>query len=134
MKLEMRTHGIDLTDKLKAHIESRMHCALARFAARVRRVHVLLEDTNGPKGGTDIRFKVRAELAPGGELVIEGMHDDAFAAVGRAASRISQAIGRRVNRLKAARRGRPLRSVRGRHAPGPSMNRGASFPSTGLAS
>ena len=115
MKIETRAHGVELTEDLAAHIDSRLRLALTRFQGRIRRVHVLLEDVNGPRGGNDLHCKLQADLAPRGSVVIVGMHDEPFSAVARAAERASTAIARRVQLLNARRRGRTgrLTPVRG---------------------
>jgi putative sigma-54 modulation protein len=106
MKLEMRTRGIPLTQQLKDHIEKRFRLALARFDGRLRRVHVLVEDVNGPRGGEDIQCRIRAELPHTKDLVINEVHSDPFAAVARASTRISRVLSRRLEHLNARRRGR----------------------------
>ena len=106
MKIEMRTRGVTATKELKAHVQRRMRFALHRFGERVRRLHVLLEDINGPKGGIDIHCKLRVELAGGGDMVIHENHQDPFSAVSRASERISHAVGRRVDHLNTKRNGK----------------------------
>jgi ribosome-associated translation inhibitor RaiA len=114
MRIDMRAHGVELDESLVTHIERKLRFALGRFTKEVRRVHVLVRDENGPKGGYDILCKVRAELSSQGELVIREVDTDPFSAVGRAAGRASHAIARRLERLRGRRRGR----LRSRTVPG----------------
>lgn len=111
MKLEMRSHGVELTSELRRHIERKLRFALTRFRQRLRRVHVLVTDVNGPRGGDDIHCKVRVELGGRGELVVREVDSDPFAAVARAIERVTRTVARRTGRLAHDRRGR------GRHRP-----------------
>ena len=106
MKLEMRGKGIELTDELKAHIERRFRFALTRFGSALRRVRVHLTDINGPKGGLDVRCRVRVDHRGVGQLVIQETNEDPFAAVVRATERAAHSLTRRLGRLHARRRGR----------------------------
>ena len=106
MKLELRAKGIQVTEKLRAHIDQRLRSALGRFGDRVRRVSVSLKDINGPKGGEDIRCEIRAQIANSGSLVIQETNTNSFAAVARASARARQTLARQIGRIKARRRGR----------------------------
>ena len=112
MKIEIRTAGIEPTKPLTAHVESRLRLALTRFESRLRRGHGLVEDVTGPRGGKDIRCRVRAELEPRGEIVVRTTGEEPFAAVTHATGRLSHAIARRVRLLNARRRGRVQRPAR----------------------
>ena len=118
MKIEIRAEGVELSKRLASHIERRARFALTRFRERLGRVHVLIADTNGPRGGVDIHCKVRAEVSGVGQLVIRELHHDPFAAVSKATERISHAVARRVKRGSARRRGRLSKLTRFRHLDG----------------
>lgn len=109
MKLEMRAHGVRLTHSLKRYIDRRLRFALTRYGDALRKVHVLVSDVNGPRGGNDIHCKVRVVLANEGDVLIEELHDDPFGAVSRATERVSYQVARRLDRLHARRRGRNQR-------------------------
>jgi len=113
MKLELRADGVDLTPDLRAYVERRLRFGLTRFGRRVRRVHVLLTDVNGPRGGDDILCKIRVDLAGHRELVVRQVHEDAFGAAARATERAAHGVSRRLEHLQARRRGRSV--VRRRH-------------------
>ncbi len=106
MKLDLHTNGLPLTDGLREFVERKLHFALGRFGQRVRHVRVRLTDVNGPRNGEDIRCLIHADLAPGGTLTIEEQRSDPFAAVTRAASRASERLARKLDRLHTRRRGR----------------------------
>ena len=106
MKLDMHARGLPLPRDLKSHIRRRVRFALGRFADRVRRVHVRLEDENGPRGGQDITCKVRAQLHPRGSILIAETRNDPYTAVARAAERVARVVPRKL----ARKRGRPARA------------------------
>lgn len=109
MKIEMRGHGMELSRELREHVEQRFRYALDRFGERLRRVRVLLEDVNGPRGGEDVHCTIRVTVQGQPELVLREVQDDPFAAIARAADRVSHAIARRLERLHRRRRGRDRR-------------------------
>lgn len=106
MKLELRSRGIRSTPSLAVELEQSMRSTLARLSHAVRLVNVHLVDINGPRGGTDIRCSIRAELVSGDSLVIQELGRDPFSAVATAAQRVRRNVARRLGRLHARRRGR----------------------------
>jgi ribosome-associated translation inhibitor RaiA len=110
MQIEVHSRGIESSDALRQHAARRARFALTRFGDRVRRLSVTVADENGPKGGVDMRCRIRADLHPRGEIVIRERHHDPFAAVARATERVAHAVSRRLQRLHARRRGRTRRS------------------------
>ncbi len=103
MNLDMHARGIDVSRKLKEYVSRRVASAFDRFADRIRRVHVRLEDVNGPRGGRDIVCKVRVQLHPRGSLLIAERRSDPFRAVAHAAQRAAHHASKRL----ARKRGRP---------------------------
>ena len=106
MKLDIRTQGIELTERLRSHVERHLRYALTRFGPRMRRVSVQLRDVNGPRGGRDIECKVLVELTTRETLVLTDTHDTAYAAVANASGRVAFAISRRLGRAQARWRNR----------------------------
>ena len=53
---------------LLSHAERKVRAALARVADRVTRVEVHVVDDNGPKGGTDKRCSIIANVAGMGQF------------------------------------------------------------------
>jgi putative sigma-54 modulation protein len=105
--ITVRGHGVPLSEALEEHCRRRLAFALGRHADRISHVHVRLSDVNGPRGGTDIRCRVLAELDGLGAVVVHALTDDAYASVDLAASKVAAAIARRIGRAQRAR-----------HAPG----------------
>ncbi len=106
MKFELRSKGVRMTDELRNHVERHLGFALRRFGDRVQRVRVRLQDINGPRGGEDIQCQIHATMAPRGDLVIQELRADPFAAVARASDRVGHAISRQVDRMHSRRKAR----------------------------
>ena len=108
MQMDITAEDLSLTDSLRAHIERRIRSAVGRCAPRVRTVRIRCSDINGPRGGADKQCKIRATLAPRGELVITDSDRDLYATINRSASRLKYAVSRHVNYWpKNRRRARP---------------------------
>jgi putative sigma-54 modulation protein len=80
--------------------ERRLQYALGRFGPRVQRVMVYLEDTNGPRGGTDKRCRMVARLAPSREVVVEGSDFELESLIGRTAERLGHSVCRELDRRR----------------------------------
>lgn len=101
MQLDIRGRNLRLTPALLDHVERRLRFALGRFAARLVRVAVRVDDVNGPRGGADKRCKIHLDLA-GRSLTVEEIDADLYAAIDRAAGRARVATERAVARRRAA--------------------------------
>jgi putative sigma-54 modulation protein len=86
------------TDALREYAFRRIPAALRCFRHRVRRVTVRLVDLNGPRRGVDTRCSVAAELVDGGSLFVEATAAWPFAAIARAAERLSATLRRQTHR------------------------------------
>ena len=104
MKMELRSKGVQITDGLRSFIEKKLEVALGRFSHRIHRVHVLLTDINGPRGGEDIRCYIRANLGSAGGVTITETRQNAFVAVARASGRVSHHLSRHLSRAHTGRR------------------------------
>ncbi|QDU68338.1 HPF/RaiA family ribosome-associated protein [Engelhardtia mirabilis] len=106
MNLELRSRGVRVTRELREHVEKRLHFALGRFADRLHRIRVDLQDVNGPRGGEDVGVRIRAEIHPGGVLIVDELRECPFSAVASASDRIGQSVARRMKRVVTRRRRR----------------------------
>jgi ribosome-associated translation inhibitor RaiA len=85
------------------HVTARIDAAVGRFADRVARIRVRLEDINGPRHGpADKQCTVDVSLARGGHVIVRELRDDLYAAITVAADRTKSAVSRRLARRKAA--------------------------------
>lgn len=104
MMIATNTHGFDLTDALREHVERRLRFAFDHSGQRIRRVLVRLSDVNGPRGGRDKRCQLQLSLEQSPAVIIEETQSDLYAAVDRAVGRAAVSVARRFSRKRAHRR------------------------------
>ncbi|MFS8070205.1 MAG: HPF/RaiA family ribosome-associated protein [Byssovorax sp.] len=105
MRIHVRSRGFDLTKALRAHAERRLLFALGRFGRRLQSVMLRMDDVNGPRGGADKRCQIVARLAPGGDVRVEELDGDLYAAIDRAADRFDHTVAREMERRREVRKG-----------------------------
>lgn len=110
MLVHIQNPSTELSAHVRALIERRVRFALARFAARVRRVRVRVADLNGARGGIDKRCLLDARLSPRGSVVVEATDRDVESAVSRAADRAARRVGDEFRRRRERAR-RPAGTV-----------------------
>jgi len=99
MKIGIRTKGLPNDAVARERVRRRLRFALSRFADRIERVSISLEDVNGPKGGPDKRCRIRLSLSGGGDpLLAEDLDSDIFVAIDRASKRLGRSVSRRLDR------------------------------------
>jgi ribosomal subunit interface protein len=98
MQLEIRGRDVDITDRLRDHIERRLGFALGRFAQRIKRVLVCVGELNGPRGAIDKGCRVAIKLVPSTTVVMEERDSDVYVAIDRVAGKADRYIGRRLKR------------------------------------
>lgn len=104
MRIHVRSRGFELTDALRAYAERRLLFALSRFGGKVASVMLRLDDVNGPRGGPDKRCRVIAHLPPPwGDVRVEELDEDLYAAISRAADRLARAVAREAERQQETR-------------------------------
>ena len=104
MKLEVRGHQMLVSDAMRQHVERRLAFAIGRFAPRVRRTTVRLQDVNGPRGGVDKSCRIAVALPWSRDMVIEDADRDMYVAIDRAAERAARAIERHLARRRDVQR------------------------------
>ena len=105
MELEIRRQDAHLDATLREFVERRINFALRPFEERVSRVTVHLDDVNGPRGGIDKQCRILVSLRRGSPVKVEDLDIDLASAVGRAADRAGNAVGRRVDRRRRRKAG-----------------------------
>lgn len=106
MKIEIHGLAEPAAPELVDHLNRRVQFAIGRFGPRIRRIQVRLDDVNGPKGGRDKLCHVLVQTREAGNVVIEEIADDFFAATARAADRLGRSIRRKLERKRDAWHGR----------------------------
>ncbi|MGH9219136.1 MAG: HPF/RaiA family ribosome-associated protein [Vicinamibacterales bacterium] len=101
MDVLVRGNSLTISEALRAYSEGRVRSGLEHLTARISSVDVRVADTNGPRGGIDIRAGIVAVLSHGGAVFVEARAADAYAAVEHAVSRLVSRMQHRVRRLRA---------------------------------
>jgi putative sigma-54 modulation protein len=103
MELSIKTHGLDLSDALKAYTERRLRFSLGGFVTQLDGVEVRLGDINGPRGGIDKTCAIKVILRRFGVVFARAAGHDVYSTVDDAAARIRAAVSRTVSRRRARR-------------------------------
>ena len=108
MKIDI-TMQQDCSDKLTAQqVARRARKALNRFDRFIQTLAIRITDTNGPKGGVDIRCILSLKLIITGEIIVQGGGENVVSALNRCLSRAERTISRSLER----RRNTPIRMNR----------------------
>jgi putative sigma-54 modulation protein len=103
MNVTVSAKGMEVDAALREQAERRVRFGLGRFAPRLGKVRVRLEDVNGPRGGEDIRCQVDVRMVDGGRLLAEDLDADVRNAVDRAVDKASRAVARQLERERGGR-------------------------------
>ena len=104
MKLVIQKRQGVLTPELKEWVERRLLFALSRFTGTIDRVHVVITDNNGPKGGVDQACRMSAFLKGGETLTVSYTDEQLEVAASRAADRLGRTISRHLERGREGRK------------------------------
>jgi len=108
MQIKIQTQSFSLTSALRSYVQRRLRFALTSGTDHIQRVMVRLSDINGPRGGQDKRCHIQVVLKGMPDVVINDTESDLYAAIGRAASRASRSVARRLRRRQTVARTRGL--------------------------
>jgi len=109
MKLELRARHRIMDSRLRQLCDRYLFYALGRFEDRIRRVQLWIEDVNGPRGGRDLRCRLRICLRRGGSFSVAWLAERAEAAIDEVFDRARSALLRRIQRQRRAFLRRRLR-------------------------
>lgn len=98
MLIEISNRSGTLETKQREWIERRLQFALGRFVSRIRRVSVVFIDVNGNRGGVDQQCRIRVQLLPRGEVVVEGRDRTKEAAGATTVDRVARTVARTIAR------------------------------------
>lgn len=88
-------YSAELSDSIRADVEGTL---VPRFADRLRRVEVYLEDVNGHKGGIDIRCSIEVHLAGHPAVAAEDRADNVETAVEGAVDKVLRVLEKQLGR------------------------------------
>lgn len=111
MKTDIQGFGFNITPALADHVQRRLQFALARHRLNVQHVSVRVGDQNGPRGGVDKFCRIHVQLPELPLVVVEEVHVDMYAAVGRAVERAGRAVAKNLQRSQVTRSSPPPRQA-----------------------
>lgn len=100
MNIEIRGHGLELTQALKRHVEHRVSTALDIHQSLIDQVQVRLADTNGPKGGVDKDCRINVKLRIGAVVTVDEQSADMYASIDKASDRAKMAVHKHIERAR----------------------------------
>ena len=100
MQINIQARNFSLSKSLRSHVKRRLGFALNTIDDHIQRVMVRLSDINGPRGGADKRCHIQVVLPNLPDVVIEDTEVDLYAAINRAADRVSRTVARRLARKR----------------------------------
>lgn len=103
MQITIGCSDSNVTQKIGPFVERRAYFNLGRFASRLKRVFVRLEDVNGPRGGDDKRCRIVLRVARLADTVVEVQGDSWHTVTARALERAERAVGRAISRQRTLR-------------------------------
>ena len=109
MVIDTRALGFTLTTSIEAHVESRLAHAIGPFENRLLGVTVRVDDVNAGRGGVDKRCSVVVTVPRRAAVMAEATHQDLYAAVDEAASRVRRSLKRALKRHVSRERKNPQR-------------------------
>ena len=98
MLIDVLDRNVTLDEGTLEWIERRLHFALGRFAGRIRRVAVILSDSNGNRGGLDKQCHLRISLIPNGEILVEDVDTTVEAVTANTVERGARSVARWLER------------------------------------
>jgi ribosome-associated translation inhibitor RaiA len=100
MVIQLRTHGLTLSDALRQHMENCLAAALRPFGSAIASVTARLTDVNAGRGGIDKRCRLVAVLPHYHLIVTESLHSDAYTSVEQSCNRLRRAVSRAIGRRR----------------------------------
>jgi putative sigma-54 modulation protein len=100
MKIEVRGHGVTVSETLAVDLKKRVYSAVDRFEPHVSAVRVQIFDDNGPRGGEDKRCVVVAQGDHIGKTVVTARSSTVLGAVGAASDTLGRTLRGAVDRQK----------------------------------
>ena len=104
MLVKIHTPDFPSSSALSDYVDSKVRLALGLYRDKIRVVDVFLTDVNGPRGGEDMRCKIKVK-ADGHPLVLaQETADNLYEAINICSHRMKRVIGRRFDRVLQHRR------------------------------
>lgn len=99
--VHIRAVGVDLDAADRDYLRRKLGRGLGKFDGSIERVSVRIEDVNGPRGGVDMRCRIKVVLKGLPSVVIDQQHSSLQAAMDRAVARTRTAVQRNLLRHRS---------------------------------
>lgn len=104
MRVTIRSPHVTLAPNQRAEFADAVRTSLAHVASRVVSVQVLIDDSNGPKGGVDQRCECVANCGKLGVLRVAATSSDLEKAVNSAVTKLRRAAEHAVDHKRGERK------------------------------
>jgi ribosome-associated translation inhibitor RaiA len=104
MRVTIRSPHVTIDQDQRAELADAVRTALAHVESRVVSVQVLIDDSNGPKGGVDQRCECVANCGKLGVLRVEATSSDLKKAVNSAVTKLRRAAEHAVDHKRGERK------------------------------
>jgi len=112
MRVEVRGHGVEVSERMREHLERRLGFALDRFRERVAAAHASLRDVNGgERHGVDKECRISIVLRTSGSVAAHARRADLYQAIDVAAGAVGRSLAREMTRRRARSRQPPRPSA-----------------------
>ena len=102
----IRVDGLTLDEADREYIRRRLGEKLGRYAKSVERVSVRLRDINGPRGGVDVRCRIKVVLSGLSSVLVENQAATFRPALTAALAGAERAVRRALQRTRTRTRTR----------------------------
>ena len=104
MKVNVRGVQLELTEAMKAHVQSHLVDPIEHFYdSEAAEIEIHLRDTNGPKGGNDMECSVSVRVPHGQTIHVTEVSDDIYKSIDLARDRVEKAAKRQIERSQDKR-------------------------------
>lgn len=108
MTLSIVDRNKELSNELREQLKRRLSFTLSRYASRIRRISVVIEDINGLRGGIDKHCRIIVKLQRATDVIISDQDSDIAKCITRATDRTGRSVARAIERTQQIRRPRPI--------------------------
>ncbi len=113
----IRAVGVQLGSDAKDYLRRKLGRKLGKFARRIERASVRIEDVNGPRGGVDKRCRIKVVMSGLPSVVVEHSHESLRAAMDGALARVERAVRQAADTRRTKARAAGVRGGRARASP-----------------
>lgn len=98
MLVTIHSQGIELTDELREHANSKARLALGLYIDKIHRANIFLTDLNGPKGGEDMNCKIKLTIYGQAPIIVEETAVNIGDAINICSHKVKRTLSRRFER------------------------------------